>query len=42
MRGMGQHPTFVRASQNMAAVVVLLDTLPTPSTNRVDKVYKLL
>jgi hypothetical protein len=33
------HPTFARASQNMAAVTVLLHTLPAPATNGVDKVY---
>jgi hypothetical protein len=32
-------PTFARASQNVAAVAALLDTLPTPSTNVVGKVY---
>jgi hypothetical protein len=35
-------PTFTRASQNMAAAAALLHTLPTPSTNRVDKVYRQL
>jgi hypothetical protein len=32
-------PTFARASQNMAAVAVLLDTLPAPSTNEAGEVY---
>jgi hypothetical protein len=35
-------PTFARASQNMAAAAVLLDTLPVPSTDEVDKVYRQL
>jgi hypothetical protein len=32
-------PTFARASQNVAAAVTLLDTLPVPSMDRADKVY---
>jgi hypothetical protein len=32
-------PTFTTASQNMAAAVALLETLPTPSTEGVDRVY---
>jgi hypothetical protein len=32
-------PTFARASQNVAAATVLLDTLPAPSSDGVDKVY---
>jgi hypothetical protein len=32
-------PTFTRASQNVAVAMVLLDTLPVPSTDGVDKVY---
>jgi hypothetical protein len=32
------HPTFAKASQNVDAVIALLDTLPTPSTNEVGKV----
>jgi hypothetical protein len=32
-------PTFARVSQNVAAAAVQLDTLPTPSTNGVNKVY---
>jgi hypothetical protein len=36
------HPTFARASQNMAATVVLLDTLSVPSIDGVDRVYHLL
>jgi hypothetical protein len=34
-----QLPTFTRASQNVATVVVLLDTLPLPSNDRVGEVY---
>jgi hypothetical protein len=34
-----QCPAFTRASQNMAAVAMLLDTLPAPSVNGVDKLY---
>jgi hypothetical protein len=34
------HPTFARASQNVAATTALLDTLPTPSTDGVGKVYR--
>jgi hypothetical protein len=30
---------FTKASQNVAASAALLDTLPVPSTNRVDRVY---
>jgi hypothetical protein len=33
------HPTFARASQNVAAASTPLDTLPTPSTDGVDMVY---
>jgi hypothetical protein len=33
------HPTFARASQNVATTVALLDTLPAPSTDGVGKVY---
>jgi hypothetical protein len=33
-----QLPTFTRASQNMAAVTALLDTLPTPSACGVGEV----
>jgi hypothetical protein len=32
-------PTFARASQNVAVAVALLDTLPEPSTDRVDRLY---
>jgi hypothetical protein len=35
----GQHPSFTRASQNVAAVMTLLDTLPTPSVDGVDRLY---
>jgi hypothetical protein len=34
------HPTFPRASQNVAAAVTLLDTLPAPSTDEVSMVYQ--
>jgi hypothetical protein len=34
-----QCTAFTRASQNMAAVVVLLDTLPPPSIDGVDNLY---
>jgi hypothetical protein len=34
-----QRPAVTRANQNMAVASMLLDTLLTPSTNRVDKVY---
>jgi hypothetical protein len=34
-----QCPAFTTASQNMAMTDVLLDTLPAPSTDRVDKVF---
>jgi hypothetical protein len=37
-----QCPTFARASQNMAATAALLDTLPTPSPDAVEKVYRQL
>jgi hypothetical protein len=37
-----QLPTFGKASQNVAAAAVLLDTLCAPSTDRVDKVYQQL
>jgi hypothetical protein len=33
-------PTFTRASQNVAVVAALLDTLLVPSTDGVDKVYR--
>jgi hypothetical protein len=32
-------PTFARASSNVATAMALLDTLPAPSTSRVNKVY---
>jgi hypothetical protein len=32
-------PTFTRASQNVSTIVALLDTLPAPSTDELDKVY---
>jgi hypothetical protein len=35
-------PTFIRASQNVAAVATLLDTLPAPSTDGVGEVYQRL
>jgi hypothetical protein len=34
-----QRPAFTRANQNVDAVAGLLDTLPTPSTDGVDRVY---
>jgi hypothetical protein len=33
------HPAFARDSRNVAVVAALQNTSPTPSTNRVDKVY---
>jgi hypothetical protein len=36
------HPTFAKASQNMAMTVVLLDTFFASFTSGVDKVYRLL
>jgi hypothetical protein len=38
----GGSTTFFWASQNMTAAAALLDTLPTPSTDGVDKVYQQL
>jgi hypothetical protein len=35
-------PTFARVSQNMAVAAALLDTLPTPSAEGVDRVYRTL
>jgi hypothetical protein len=40
--GGGGSTTFFWASQNMTAAAALLDTLPTPSTDGVDKVYQQL
>ncbi len=40
--GERQAPAFARASQNMAVVAALLDTLPMPSTDGVGKVYRQL
>jgi hypothetical protein len=37
--GGAQWPAFARASQNVAMVATLLDTLPAPFANGVDKVY---
>jgi hypothetical protein len=37
-----QLPSFAKASQNVAATVALLDTLPAPSTARVGEVYQWL
>jgi hypothetical protein len=37
-----QHPAFARASQNMAAAVAFMHTLPAPSTDRVDMVFRQL
>jgi hypothetical protein len=36
------HPTFPQASQNIAAATTLLDTLPVPSTDGVDRLYQQL
>jgi hypothetical protein len=36
------HPTFARASQNMGMAAMLLDTLPAPSTDGANKVYRQL
>jgi hypothetical protein len=36
------HPSFARASQNVATTTTLLDTLPTPSTDEVGKLYQQL
>jgi hypothetical protein len=33
-------PIFAKANKNVVAVVALLDTLPTTSTDGVDKVYR--
>jgi hypothetical protein len=35
-----QLPTFDKASQNMAAAAMILDTLPAPSTNGVGEMYR--
>jgi hypothetical protein len=35
-------PAFTSANQNMAAVAVLLDTLPAPSTDGVGEMYQWL
>jgi hypothetical protein len=35
----GQCPAFTRAGQNVATVVMLLGTLPPPSTDGVDRLY---
>jgi hypothetical protein len=37
-----QLPAFARAGQNMATATVLLDTLPTPSTDWAGEVYRWL
>jgi hypothetical protein len=36
----GEHPTFARASKNVAAVAMFLETLPTPSVDGVDRLYR--
>jgi hypothetical protein len=36
------HPTFARASQNVATAATIFDTLLVPSTNGVSKVYRQL
>jgi hypothetical protein len=38
--GGGGRPAFAEARQNVVTAVVLLDTLPTPSTDGVDVVYR--
>jgi hypothetical protein len=40
--GGGQHPTLARANQNVATMVMLLDTFPASFTDGVDKVYQQL
>jgi hypothetical protein len=35
----GKRPTFVRASQKVVTAAMLLDTLPPPSIDRVDRLY---
>jgi hypothetical protein len=40
--GEWQLPTFPTASQNVAVVAAFLDTLPTPSTDGVGKIYQQL
>jgi hypothetical protein len=37
-----QHPTLARANQNVATMVMLLDTFPASFTDGVDKVYQQL
>jgi hypothetical protein len=39
-KGGGQHPAFTWASQNVATVVMLLDTLPPPSADGVDRLNR--
>jgi hypothetical protein len=41
-RVLRQLPTFNKATQNVLAGAVLLDTLSAPSTNRVSKMYQWL
>jgi hypothetical protein len=36
----GQHPAFTKASRNMVTMATLLDTLPPPSTDWVDRLYR--
>jgi hypothetical protein len=36
----GQHPTFARSSQNVVTAAMLLDTLPAPFTDEVDRLYR--
>jgi hypothetical protein len=38
----GQCLSFARVNQNVATAAMLLDTLPAPSTDGVDKVYQQL
>jgi hypothetical protein len=38
-KGRGAALAFARASQNLATMAMLLDTLPTPSVDGVDRLY---
>jgi hypothetical protein len=38
----GQRPSFAWASQNVPAAAVLLDAVPPPSIDGVDRLYRLL
>jgi hypothetical protein len=39
IRNVNKYPAFVRASQNVAVATTLMDTLPAPSNDQMDKVY---